>query len=67
MLTIYDYLEDIWAETSSDYDGEDGTPAISELFSVNETHQKLDTATADLCHHIVARFLHVAKRARLHL
>ena len=64
VFTMYDYLEDILAETPLDFDGEDVTPAISELFFVNETHQKLDATTADLFHRIVARFLYVAKRAR---
>ena len=51
-------------QSPSDFDGEDVTPSISLLFFVNETHQKLDRKTADLCHRIVARFLYVAKRAR---
>ena len=54
---MYDYLEDILAEAPSNFDGKDVTPAISELFFVNETHRKLDTATADLFHRIVTRFL----------
>ena len=53
-----------WQKHLSDFDGKDVTPAISELFLENETHRKLDTAIADLFHHIVARFLYVAKRAR---
>ena len=64
MFTMYDYLEDILAEAPSNFDGEDITPAISELFQVNGTCWKLDMATADLFHCIVVRFLYVAKRAR---
>ena len=63
MFTMYDYLEDILAEANTDFDGEDVTPDISELFQVNETCGKLDMTT-DLFHCIVARFLYVAKKAR---
>ena len=41
VFTIYDYLEDILTEAPSESDGEDVTPSVSELFSVNETHQNL--------------------------
>ena len=51
-------------EAPTDFDGEDVTPTIIELFTANLTHQKLDTPTADLFHRIVAKFLYVAKRAR---
>ena len=64
VFTMYDYLENILDEAPAEFDGEDVTPAISELFTVNLTHQKLDTPTADLFHRIVAMFLYVAKRAR---
>ena len=64
---MYDYLEDILSETPADFDSEDVTPAISELFTVNLTQQKLDAATADLFHRIVARLLYVAKRTRPNL
>ena len=65
VFTIYDYLGEILVEPLSNFDGEDATPAISGLFFMNETHQKLDTGTIDLFQHIVIRFLYVAKRARL--
>ena len=64
VFTMYNYLENILDEAPAEFDGEDVTPAISELFTVNLTHQKLDTPTADLFHRIVAKFLYVAKRAR---
>ena len=64
MFTMYDYLEDILVEAPMDFDDENITPAISKLFQVNETHQKLDMVTVDLFHCIVTRFLYVAKRAR---
>ena len=64
MFTMYDYLENILDEAPAEFDGEDVTPTISELFTVNLTHRKLDTPTADLFHRIVAMFLYDAKRAR---
>ena len=64
VFTMYDYLADILDETPTQFDGEDVTPAVSELFTVNSTHRKLDTSTAFLFHRIVAKFLYVAKRAR---
>ena len=67
VFTMYDYLESILDEAPSDFDGEDVTPAVKNLFSVNLTQQELDAPTANLCHRIVARFLYVAKRPRLDL
>ena len=64
VFTMYDYLEDILTESPPEFDGEDVTPAVSELFTVNMTHQKLDTPTPELFHLIVAKFLYIAKRAR---
>ena len=64
MFTMSDYLKNILAEAPSDFDGEDVTPAISELFFVNETHQKLDTATVDLFHRIVTRFLYETRQTK---
>ena len=64
VFTMYNYLEDILVEAPLNFDVEDVTPAVSELFSVNETHQKVDATTAYLFHRIVTRFLYVAKRAR---
>ena len=64
VFTMYDHLEDILDETPTYFDGKDIIPAVSELFTVNLTHQKLDTSTSVLFHRIVAKFLYVAKRAR---
>ena len=61
---MYDYLEDILDEAPAYFDGEDVTPAVSELFTVNLTLRKLDASTAEVFHHIVAKFLYDAKRAR---
>ena len=64
IFTMYHYLEDILSEAPANFDGEDVTPADSELFSMNLTQQKLDVTAADLLHRIVNHFLYVAKRAR---
>ena len=61
---MYDYLEDILAEAPVKFDGEDVTPANSELFQIDESWKSLDLPTADNFHRFVARFLYVAKRAR---
>ena len=60
---MYDYLEDILAEAPEDFDGEDLTPAVNNLFLVDEACKKLDELKADLFHRFVTRFLYVAKRA----
>ena len=64
MFTMYNYLENILSEAPDEFDGEDVTSAINELFIINLTPQILDTPTADLFHRIAAMFLYVAKRAR---
>ena len=61
---MYEYLEDILTEAPLDLNGEDVTPAISELFQVNETHQKLEIVMADLFYRIAHRFICVVKRTR---
>ena len=48
IFTMYDYLEDILAEAPDDFDGEDVTPAVSDLFQVDEAYRKLDVPTADI-------------------
>ena len=37
IFTMYDYLEDILSKAPGDFGGEDVTPAISELFTMNLT------------------------------
>ena len=64
IFTIYNYLDDILAEAPDDFNGEDMTPAASDLFQVDEACRKLDAQTADLFHYFVARFLYVLKRTK---
>ena len=42
VFTMYDYLEDVIADAPDCFDGEDVTPAISTLFRVDESLDKLD-------------------------
>ena len=67
IFTMYDHLEDILAETPDDFNGEDVTPAVSDLFQMDKACRKFDTQKVDLFHCFVARFLYMAKRAKLDL
>ena len=64
VIIMYEYLEDILLKTHADFDSEEVTPAISDLFSVNPTDQKLNAATLDYFRCTVACLLYMAKRAR---
>ena len=63
-FTLYDYLEDVLLEAPDEMDKTDVTPAAQHLFQVVEDSPKLEDATADTFHRMVARFLYAAKRAR---
>ena len=63
-FTMYDYLEDILAESPDDMKGIAVTPAHSKLFQVNQECEKLDIKTMDWFHRTVARLLFASKRAR---
>jgi hypothetical protein len=63
-FTMYDYLEDILAESLDNMKGMAVTPAHSKLFQVNQECEKLDTKTIDWFHRTVARLLFASKRAR---
>jgi hypothetical protein len=63
-FTMYDYLEDILAESPEDMKGMAVTPAHSKLFQVNPDCDKLDHKTMDWFHRTVARLLFASKRAR---
>ena len=54
-FTVYDYLEDILAKTSDDFNREDITPAVSDLFQVDGACRKLDTKMEDLFSRFAAR------------
>ena len=59
-FTMYDYLEDILQEAPPEFDGEDTTPATSDLFKVPET-TLLSDEMADQFHRTAARFYMQAK------
>ena len=63
---MYDFLEDMLTEvdTRGDMNGEAVTPASDKLFKIDEESEELDTESADFFHHMVARFLFVAKMTR---
>jgi hypothetical protein len=63
-FTMYDYLEDILAESPDNMKGETVTPVHSKLFQVNPECDKLDDKTADWFHRTVARLLFASKQAR---
>jgi hypothetical protein len=63
-FTMYDYLEDILAESPDDMKGMAVTPAHSKLFQVNQECEKLDAKNIDWFHRTVARLLFASKRAR---
>jgi hypothetical protein len=62
--TMYDFLEDIIADSPDDMKGTAVTPAHSKLFQVNSECEKLDHKTMDWFHRTVARILFASKRAR---
>ena len=64
IFTMYDYLEDTIADAPDCFDGEDVTPAISTLFQVDKSLDKLKEDDADYFHRTVARFLYAAKQAQ---
>jgi hypothetical protein len=54
-FTMYDYLEDILAESPHDMKGIAVMPAHAKLFQVNQECEKLDPKTVDWFHRTVAR------------
>ena len=59
-----DYLEEILTESPDCFDGDDVTPAVSDLFQVDDSTKKLDDKTSDYFQPTVARFFYAAKSAR---
>ena len=57
-FTMYDYLNNILAEAPDDFDGEDVTPAVSDLFHVYKAHKKLDVPMANMLYRFVASFVY---------
>ena len=65
IISMQQYIERILDELPADMKGTATSPAAEHLFQVREQPDgKLDPATADLFHHIVAQLLFICKRAR---
>ena len=62
------YLEECisaFEATGEEINGIANSPAKTTLFQINEEDERLDEEKAEIFHHIVAKLLFVAKRARL--
>ena len=59
-----DYVRDLLNDAPEDMGGVTATQASDHLFTVNDSPEHLDKETADLFHHLTAKLLFVAKRAR---
>ena len=66
-LTMKNYLEKAIQAFGEDVSLGAATPANRNLFAVNEDLLLLETRQAETFHHIVAKLLYVAKRARINL
>ena len=66
-LTMRSYLEEAIQTFGEDVSAGAATPANRNLFVVNETLSLLETRKAEIFHHVVAKLLYVAKRARVDL
>lgn len=65
IFSMHDYFENMLDEAPEDLmKGTCSSPASHHLFKVNKDHEKLDSATAMLFHHIVAQLLYLGKRTR---
>jgi hypothetical protein len=64
-FTMIDYIQRLLDEAPADMDGISPTPASLHLFTINETNPvKLDEATSQTFHHLVAKLLFLCKRTR---
>ena len=66
-LTMKNYLEEAIQAFGEDVSAGAATPANRNLFVVNEDLPMLEDRQAESFHHIVAKLLYVAKRARIDL
>ena len=66
-LTMRSYLEEAIQAFGEDVSIGAATPANRNLFAVSEDLPLLETKQAEIFHHIVAKLLYVAKRARIDL
>ena len=66
-LTMKNYLEEAIQAFGEDVSAGAATPTNRNLFVVNEDLPPLETEKAEVFHHVVAKLLYVAKRARVDL
>ena len=64
IFTMYDFIEDILNEVPDDMGGTKPTPAKSNLFTIDDTSEPLDTKASEFFHRTTARLLYAAKRVR---
>ena len=64
-LTMKNYLEEAIQTFGEDILAGAATPANRNLFVVNNDLPSLETERAEIFHHVVAKLLYVAKRARV--
>ena len=64
MIRMEKYIEKMIGELPDDMIGEVTTPAAEHLFDTNDEPVYLDDETADFFHHMTAKALFLAKRAR---
>jgi len=58
---MYEYIENLLSELTSDMNGSAKTPASGHLFNVNPESKKLPKTTAQLFHHLVAKLLYLSR------
>lgn len=63
-ITMYDYINQLIDEAPSEFSGTAPTPAARHLFDTDEGAPKLNEEQAAKFHHLVAKALFLAKRAR---
>jgi hypothetical protein len=63
-IRMDDYVKDLLDEAPGDMAGTAATPASDHLFTVSEEPEYLDDTTSELFHHLTAKLLFLAKRAR---
>lgn len=64
VVTMYDYITRLVDEAPADFGGEAVTPAARHLFEIDEDSPQLDQPRALTFHHLVAKTVYLAKRAR---
>ena len=61
---MFEFIQKLMDEILEEFHGTATTPAASHLFETDDEGGKLNKATADLYHHLVAMLLYLAKRER---